>query len=105
MVDIGQDARPVSEKWTFQAECCELTSNESVACHSCGYERNLPTPIVGGDAIVSHGLPDHFPPAGARRRNSSKKLSRNVRCVGGFCLLASSSARIAAKRLPSGAKS
>src|SRR5262245_20843350 len=55
--------------------------------------------------VIALHLDDYFPPAGARRRSSSKKFSRNVKCVGGFCALASSSARIAAIRLPSGARS
>jgi hypothetical protein len=56
----------------------------------------------GFPAAIGEGC---YLPTGARRRNSSKKLSRNVRCVGGLSPPASSLARIAARRLPSGARS
>src|SRR2546425_11828241 len=42
---------------------------------------------TAGTSAVDAGL--YFPPAGARRRSSSKKFSRNVKCVGGFSSLAS----------------
>ena len=59
---------PLSLNWTFQAESAELRSN--------------------------YGCPIIFRPDGARRRSSSKKLIRKLRCVAGFCPSASAFLRI-----------
>ncbi len=47
----------------------------------------------------------HLPSVGTRRRSSSKKFSRNVRLVAGFCSAVPSAYKTAARRLPSGATS
>jgi hypothetical protein len=47
----------------------------------------------------------HLPDAGTRRRSSSKKFNRNVRCVIGFGSAVPTAFGTTVKRLPSGARS
>jgi len=56
---------------------------------------------MGRGANQGRGSWLHLPPAGARRRSSSKKFSSKVTCVGFFWF--DSSVKATARRLPSGA--